>query len=254
MQAYGKTFAKVYNARWGAFTDALAPKIESLFAACRTELGLSRTLVDLCCGTGNLAAYLLEKGYAVQGIDLSPSMIEYAVQRNRAHVESGRASFAVGDVASTTLIRKVSYATCLYDAINHLPSTEAIDSCIRGTFASLDAKGVFLFDINTAHALRRWNNFSVQEDDDIYISTRGVFDPSMDRAYTQISGFIRIEDGQYERFSETVYNLVLSVRDLLSSVKNAGFASVHCASAEDLSVPVEDPESLRRAFFVCKKE
>jgi len=252
MQAYGKAFARVYNARWGAFTDAVAPKIEQLFDGVRDELGLSKKLLDLCCGTGNLALYFLERGYLVRGIDLSPHMIEYAIQRNRTYVDTGKASFTIEDAASFSSGQRVSYVTCLYDALNHLASLEAIASCIRRAFDAVDRKGIFLFDINTKKSLREWNRTTIQEDDEIYLATKGIYDPTMDRAYTQLAGFFRNENGTYERFSETVYNLALSVAQILSLVKDAGFQSSYCASAENLALPLADPESIKRVFFVCR--
>ena len=252
MQAYGKAFARVYNALWGAFTDAVAPKIEQLFDSVQNELGLSKSLVDLCCGTGNLAQYFLERGYLVRGIDLSPHMIEYAVRRNHSYVDAGKASFTIGDAANFSCTQKVSYVTCLYDALNHLASLEAITSCIRRAFDTINRNGVFLFDINTKKSLLEWNLTTVQEDDEVYLATKGIYEPPMDRAYTQVSGFFRNDDGTYERFSETVYNLALTVAQILSMTKEAGFQSTYCASAENLTLPVADPESIKRVFFVCR--
>lgn len=252
MQAYGKAFARVYNARWGAFTDAVAPKIEQLFDSAQNELGLSTNLVDLCCGTGNLARYFLERGYLVRGIDLSPHMIEYAVQRNRSFVDMGKASFTIGDAASFCCTQKVSYVTCLYDALNHLASLDAIASCIRHAFDAIDRKGIFLFDINTKKSLLEWNRTTIQEDDEVYLAIKGIYEPTMDRAYTQVSGFFRNDDGNYERFSETVYNLALTVSQILSMTKEAGFQSTYCASAENLALPIADPESIKRVFFICR--
>jgi SAM-dependent methyltransferase len=253
MQAYGKAFARVYNARWGSFTDLVAPKIEHLFASASDELGLSKRLVDLCCGTGTLAHYFLEKGYSVKGIDLSPHMIEYAIQRNRFYVDSGQASFTIADAACFDNERAFSFVTCLYDALNHLPSMQAISSCIQRAFDAIDGKGLFVFDINTKKSLREWNKTTIQEDDEIYMSTKGIYDASMDRAYTQITGFVRDQDGKYERFSETVYNLAISTEYVLSATKSAGFKSTYCTSMEDLTAQADDPESIKRVFFVCKK-
>ena len=252
MQAYGKAFARVYNARWGAFTDAVAPKIEQLFNAVRDELGLSKSLIDLCCGTGNLAQYFLQRGYRVKGIDLSPHMIEYAIQRNHSYVDAEKASFTIEDAASFSCTQRVSYVTCLYDALNHLPSLESIASCIQRAFDAIDRKGIFLFDINTKKSLLEWNRTTIQEDDEVYLASKGIYDPTMDRAYTQLTGFFRNENGTYDRFSETVYNLALSVDQILPLIKKAGFQSTYCASAENLALPVADPESIKRVFFICR--
>jgi SAM-dependent methyltransferase len=254
MQAYRASFANIYNMRWSGFTNSVAPKVEQLIAANADLNDLPKTILDVCCGTGQFANAFLSKGYRVQGIDLSPHMIEYASQNNKAYVDSGQASFIVADAASFSITEPVSYATCLYDAMNHLPFIEAISSCLKRVYNSIRQKGLFVFDINTKQSLQRWAGVSVQEDDELFMLTRGVYDPSMDRAYTQITGFLREGDGKYGRFSETVFNLALSIDEMLSATKEAGFKKVYCASIDDLMVPTADPEAITRAFFICQKD
>src|SRR3954471_24084374 len=59
-------------------------------------------VLELGCGTGKHAEHLVRLGYSVQGIDLSPSMVEIA--RRRAPPElAGRLQFSVGDARSTRL-------------------------------------------------------------------------------------------------------------------------------------------------------
>ena len=82
MQAYGQAFAEVYNKRWAFFSQSIAPKLEKLFAQSEAGGNSSRTLIDICCGTGQLAAYFLDRDYRVWGVDLSPHMIEYAIENN----------------------------------------------------------------------------------------------------------------------------------------------------------------------------
>lgn len=54
-------------------------------------------VADLGCGTGTLARLLTDGGYAVDGVDLSPQMIE------RARAKVPEASFVVADVSSPPL-------------------------------------------------------------------------------------------------------------------------------------------------------
>src|SRR5690348_12704472 len=55
-------------------------------------------VADLGCGTGTLSLLLAEEGYAVDGLDFSPAMIE------RARAKAGHtATFRVGDAAEPDL-------------------------------------------------------------------------------------------------------------------------------------------------------
>ena len=118
MQAYGESFARVYNVRWAAFAMTVAPKLEQLFTENSNSEGLPLSLLDVCCGTGQLANYFLAKGYTVLGIDLSKHMIQHAIENNRMAVDSGNAVFIVEDATAFHTKQHASAATCVYDAMN----------------------------------------------------------------------------------------------------------------------------------------
>jgi SAM-dependent methyltransferase len=147
-QAYGKTFAQVYNKRWTGFAISMAPRIEALLQSKAESDSLPKTLLDICCGTGQLAQYFLGKGYTVHGIDLSPYMLEIARSNNEANVSSGTGSFSVQDASHFQIRNAFSYATCLFDSMNHLDSMGSVRSCFQHTYDILTPKGWFIFDIS----------------------------------------------------------------------------------------------------------
>ena len=58
MQAYGERFARIYNLRWGGFANEVAPRLRDFYA--HTAAGQTGAAVlDLCCGTGQLARHFL---------------------------------------------------------------------------------------------------------------------------------------------------------------------------------------------------
>jgi len=84
MQAYGKSFARVYDLKWSGFTRQVAPAILDFYAG--TPIGeKNKSILDLCCGAGHMAVFFLEKGFKVVGIDLSEHMLGFA--RKRAGLE-----------------------------------------------------------------------------------------------------------------------------------------------------------------------
>ncbi len=92
MQAYGKGFARIYNLKWTGFARQVAPLILEYYEATPFAAANKRVL-DLCCGTGQLAGYFLERGYRVVGIDLSEHMLRYARENALAYMVSGQAQF-----------------------------------------------------------------------------------------------------------------------------------------------------------------
>ena len=148
MQTYGPLFAKIYNDRWSGFARHAAPALLDYYAG--TPAGQARLpVLDLCCGTGQIALAFLEQGYTVSGLDLSPHMLALAAQNAAGYLETGQARFIQGDAANFSLPPEFGLALSTYDALNHLDSLEALRGCFRSVAAALAPGGSFICDLNT---------------------------------------------------------------------------------------------------------
>ncbi len=252
MQAYGRAFAYVYNKRWTGFAHRVGPLIAEFYA--NTDVGeVNRAVLDLCCGTGQLALHFLERGYRVTGLDLSEHMLQYARENASAYVESGQAEFVRADAADFSLDQQFGLVASTFDALNHLLGQEALQACFRSVFAVLVEGGYFIFDLNTRAGLKRWVNINVDDGEEAMIVTRGIFDDHANQAYTRVSGFIRAANGQYDRFEETVYNTVFEMAWVRNTLLRIGWREVHFAQYEALTIPIAEPEREGRVFFVAHK-
>lgn len=257
MQAYGSSFARVYNKKWLAFAQRTAPWIRFFYET--TPAGQqSRALLDVCCGAGHLAAYFLANGYTVTGIDLSEHMLRYARENNAAFAATGQARFIQADAAHFTIDGSYGLVTSTFDALNHLPDQAALRSCFACVYPVLLPGGWFIFDLNTRTALLRWNNITIDDDPECMIVNRGLYDEQSDKAWMHISGFIHTEDRAdstplYERFQETVYNIIFDLAWVQNTLREIGFSTVYAALVGDLHTPLEDPEKENRAFIVAQK-
>lgn len=251
MQAYSKGFAKVYNLRWSGFARQVAPLILDFYAA--TPIGReTKTVLDLCCGTGRLAVHFLEKEYRVVGLDLSDHMLHYARENARQYIETGQAAFIQGDASDLRLDERFGLVVSTFDALNHLENEQALRRCFQCVHAVCD--GYFIFDLNTRRGLRRWNSIQVDDsDDEVLIINRGFYDGESDKAWTKISGFLRLPDGLYERFDETVYNTVFEMEKVKGALLEVGWKNAYFARIQDLKTPLDEPEEEGRVFIVASK-
>lgn len=252
MQAYGKLFANVYNLMWRDYADRVAPLICDFYIG--TPIGKqNKTLLDVCCGTGQLAEYFLERGFSVVGLDSSEEMLKYARENTLPFITSKKASFLQGDAACFELDQKFGLVVSTFDALNHLPDLDDLQGCFHSVYKALVDGGYFIFDLNTAKGLQNWNSLSVTPDDQRFIFNRGIYDETIGRAWTKITGFIRNDEGLYQRFDETVYNTVFVMTEVRSSLLAEGFRSIYYASVIDLGTAIDDPEDQRKVFFVAQK-
>jgi ubiquinone/menaquinone biosynthesis C-methylase UbiE len=116
-QAYGPEFAQIYDRNYSEFAVATAPIVHRFFEQ-HAPPARPRTLLDLACGSGQLAQHFLDVGYTVTGIDLSESMLEHARHRNEQHVQAGTARFLRANAADFTIPETVSLVVSTYDALN----------------------------------------------------------------------------------------------------------------------------------------
>jgi SAM-dependent methyltransferase len=251
MQTYGRVFARIYDLRWAGFAQQIAPQIRAYYES-QASGGAERTLLDVGCGTGQLASHFLAHGYRVVGLDLSLDMLYFARQNNREAVEAGRAEFVPGDASRFSLNERFGLVVSTFDMLNHLPDEAALRGCFESVGRVLKQEGMFVFDLNTREGLKRWNHIIVEDTDDVTVINRGMYDGG-ERAFTRITGFVRDAGGLYERFSETFCNVAFPMERVRALLEETGCRDIRFAEGTNLAAPVEDPESLGRAFVIARR-
>jgi len=136
-------FAWFYNRYWGPeFCQDVFPVFERLLLP---VLPPPARILDLCCGTGQIAGRLAELGYEVTGLDGSAAMLSFA--RDNAP----EARFLQADVRNFTLPEGTGafdLVVSSFDSLNHILSLAELDQVFRNVERSLIPGGLFLFDLN----------------------------------------------------------------------------------------------------------
>lgn len=251
MQAYGASFARVYDRGWSGFARRVAPLIHDFYVA-TPEGQANRSLVDLGCGTGLLAAHFLERGFSVLGVDLSEDMLRQARENAARFIQSGHAAFIQGDAGDPPVADRAGLVVASYDVLSHLEDERALKRCFEAVLGICEH--VFVFDLSTRASLRRWSKVEVtDEGDDAVLIFRGAYDEQGSRAWSHLSGFFRTGSGLYERFEQTIINRAYEMAYVRQALLDAGWNDVHLARVEDLGTPVREPEAEDRVFFVARR-
>lgn len=106
------------------------------------------SVLELGCGTGGHALQLAERGFHVQGIDLSDTMIGRARLRRAPLSEpvASRLAFNVGDARSFRADRTFDVVISLFHVMSYQCGNEDQAAAFATARCHLEAGGVFLFD------------------------------------------------------------------------------------------------------------
>lgn len=119
-------------------TDEPAPDLVAMVE----RLGLSGRAVELGCGTGANVVWLARHGFAVDGIDLSPTAIERA--RARVAAAGVRADLRAGDVLDRGLLPAGAYDLVFDRGVLHVMEGEERPAFARRVAELLAPDGVWV--------------------------------------------------------------------------------------------------------------
>jgi SAM-dependent methyltransferase len=106
------------------------------------------SILELGCGTGNHAFLLAEKGYQIDGVDLSDEMLVIAnerIQKLPPDVAS-RVKFRQGDLRTVRIEKQYDAVVSLFHVMSYQTSNEDLDAAFETAKAHLKPGGIFLFD------------------------------------------------------------------------------------------------------------
>ena len=236
-------FARIYNQHWGDFATNAYPILEHLVLR---DLPPGCAVLDLCCGTGQLAAKLSEEGYIVTGLDGSAGMIEVA-RKNAPDVE-----FVVQDARNIALNRKFSAVFSTFDSLNHVMNLDELEEVFRNVHAVLADGGTFEFDLNMEEAYRtRWcDTFGYTEDDHACV-VRGSRDDAERIGRIDLTMFEQ-KDAKWERTDLFLLQRWYPESDVRERLRKAGFGNPLTFDGKE---PIVEGAAKHagRMFFVARK-
>ena len=237
-------FAWVYNKHWGdTFTPLSLHVLNNLVLP---HLPPEARILDLCCGTGQLAQALTARGYRVTGLDGSGEMLSYA-RKNAPDVELIQA-----DARSFKVAAVYHAVISAFDSLNHIMTLEELTSVFGSVHAALQEGGLFLFDLNTEEAYRAcWHDsYDIVENDHVCI-VRSSYNPAARTARFDTTIFRWQEE--WQRTDITLRQKCYLEKEVRSSLKAAGFTQIRAYAyyePQSLEKLAADSE---RAFFICRK-
>jgi SAM-dependent methyltransferase len=228
-EVYDEVVVDHCHGAWASFLD-------DLWRADRVGV---RRVLDVCCGTGLLAAELTDRGYEVVGIDASEAMLACGRVLLGPAVPLVRAT-----LPDLPVDGDFDAAACTFDGLNYLAPTE-LRSTISALADHLRAGGWFVFDVHTDAMMAftvRNPTVSGECDGHRYVITSTV-DTSARTCDTRIE---LTPPGEAAPFSEHHRQYFHSPAQIRSSLRAAGF-EVTSVTAEYSDRPL-DAAALRATW------
>lgn len=145
MSVFGN-YARYYNLLY--LDKDYVGEAEFIHQLLQTHAPSTQSILELGCGTGNHALLLAEKGYEVQGVDLSDEMLQQVGDRFSQLPQelASRLAFSQGDIRNIQLNRQFDAIISLFHVISYQTTNEDLQAVFGTVKAHLKPGGVFIFD------------------------------------------------------------------------------------------------------------
>lgn len=207
----------------------------------------AETVLDLCCGTGNLTELIALNGYKVMGVDRSAAMIAQARQKTLQH--GSNIPYFVQDASELELPYTFDLVVSLFDSLNNITDPARFAECMRRVYRHLNSQGVFIFDLNTEYAFvqKLFNQSGKRRN--LRYRWRSEYDREM-RLCTVYMDFW-VQEGDTERYFREIHTQrAYTEREVRAMMREAGFAEVEVLDAYTLHPPERRSD---RVFYVGLK-
>jgi SAM-dependent methyltransferase len=233
--------ADIYDGELGKLSNEWLPAVELLVL---NRLQSSACVLDVCCGTGQMAGILAGRGYRVTGIDISSGMLE------KARINAPGAEFKVCDVRSFSLDTSFDAAISLSDSFNHLVGNNDLKNAFGCVSSVLKRNAVFLFDLRMEEGyLNGWNIVQPNYVEDNRVCVlKTKYDSEIRLGNLDVIIFDK-SDTSWERSDIAIRQRCYSKDEVFDSLSSAGFDNIHAMKLEDFGVKV-----VGRYLFHCTKK
>jgi len=189
-----------------------------------------KTVLDIGCGTGIYLVGLKKKGFDVEGLDLSTSMLKEVRKKDP------KIKLYKKNMSSFKINKKYDSAMCLSSSLASLPNFSLIEKTLKNIFNHLTLNGIFILDLpNHSVEIEKYNNIKKHisgkipkgKANFIFLSTK------KGNKWKQIWSGEIIKKGKKIKFKELWEELIYSPKKLENSLKKIGFTTLNIYGSLD---------------------
>ncbi|HSR99486.1 MAG TPA: methyltransferase domain-containing protein [Kofleriaceae bacterium] len=236
------------------FSVVVAPRVRAFLES--RIASRPPALLDIGCGSGQLAVEFANRGWTVLALDHSAPML-LAAARNvaRGDVE-GRVELRRADATGFTVGRRFDAATAIFNVVNHLRDEAALAAAFGCVRRALVDGGWFVFDLNMRVLLETWGDcdsfsFAGPAGAELFVVRRRSYDPAAAIARRELVCFEQVGEGHYRKRVGATYNRAYPASRIAALLSAAGFADI-AFHGDDLGERIAAPEERPVVFVVAR--
>lgn len=203
-----------------------------------------KSVLELGCGTGEIAIRLAKAGKEIYATDLSKDMLEVS----RLKAMEADVNLLLGRVDMTDFVtdKAVDLILCLCDSINYVLSKKKVLRTFKNVYESLKYNGTFIFDVGSLYKMDEILDGYFEEEDanDFYFKWH-VEKTALGKVEHEIE---IIDKENNEHIKEMHYQQTYDIEIYLSLLKQAGFTDVQYYGEFE-----EYHDKSQRIIFICHK-
>ncbi|MDP8221341.1 MAG: class I SAM-dependent methyltransferase [Candidatus Stygibacter frigidus] len=171
-------------------------------------------ILELACGTGNIASRLVRRGCKkVDATDISDAMLDIAKSKPFP------ANYQIADML-VPIIDKYDLIILLFDSLNYLINDIDISILLNNVRNSLSNKGLFIFDISTIrNCQENFDGFiNIEDEERGFVIHESEFDNSKLMQTNHITFFVP-EGDFFKRYDENHQQKIYRVEAIVELIK-----------------------------------
>lgn len=208
-------------------------------------------ILDVGCGTGELAIRFSRKGYSVTGVDLSEEMLSVANDK------ISNAGFVVDlyeqDMRELEGLGTFDCVQIVCDSLNYLHDLDEVKTTFERVSDHLTNNGMMIFDVHSIWKMQNLFNDQTYADngEEVSFIWHALEGEEPNSVVHDLSFFIlNKKNEQYERFDEIHEQRTFSVDEYSRVLKSTGFELLEVVGDFGES----DIEIAERILFIAKKK
>ena len=247
MGVYEK-FASVYDlCMSGVPYDKWVKQIEKIW---KTYDFKPVTVLELGCGTGNMAYRFAGRAYDMTAVDFSEHMLSVAAEKNPSLHE--KILFIRQDIRDLDLYGTVDAMFSVFDCMNYMTREEDLTKIFLSARNYLNPGGIFIFDMNAEKKYARISDEGPMSGvfEDVSFIWENSYDKKGKINECAAHFFIREDADIYKKYTEYHYQKAYEIKKIAGLIVESGLTVINILDAATMKKYTSDSE---RVYIVVKK-